>query len=1016
MTASTVVYSAASYQGPVLPPSPAIFSFGATSWTVRNDFQIAAGDTFNTTAPAFNAKLGVYYGLFDSGTDLSGSVPTSAHLIDNAGTINLTLASGAAAAILSDPNALPGGNINNDASATLKVSAAAGVAYGLWSGSTPIVANAGQWLVNGAAGAYGVNAWSGAPIGPGYGFANAATGTMIVSSSGGAATGVSFHNATRILNAGVLTVSGVGLANGVVEGGFEAGVIRNDGAITVTASGPGAVANGVDVSGAGAVSNGHLREPTPNLINSGTITAQTAIRVEYGGYTPFSFVSVNLVNSGTINGDINLGGSWSTVSNTGHINGDILLFYGSDLIDLRGGAFAGSITIDPLNKSGRTTSDPVSQDPVSDTIFTGSGSSLIKVVGGDASLTVAVTGGAGGQTTVQFDEAIGQASFTHNADGSWTVAAGGDGTETLTNVQTLVFTDKRVTLAQPLSAGAAPSLVATNGASASIGYGAVTAAVTDITNTALSITGVTMAAGFSGAGTVSLNAANHTIVFSPAAGFAGTATATVNVADAAGNTTSQSLNLTAVVQASPPMVTLPNTPITTVNGNVTTIETFSPTGVLISTETITVNGGNTQTQFFDATGTQTSASIKQVNGAITQLQNFDGNWNQLNASITNNLGGGNSIVQNFNGSWVQTGAVITTVNGSTTQVQNFDPNWAQQSASITQVNGAVTQTQNFDANWNQTSANLTTNLGGGLVESQNFDAHWTQTSASITSHPSANQTEIQNFNASWVQTSATIATVANGQTTTQSFDGGWTFQGATIDTPNPDAALSDRLDTYGPNWNPLTEVDTFLNGGQSYFTYGTSGGGQSFTAASGHSTTFIFTPGQITGDAIAGLHSNNVGGSLHDVIDFEGYGAGAHLVQVDSTHWQVVSTGHATETFTLTGGAVLAAGDYAFVAANTTLTSSSLGDGAGAGTASTAGGISTLQPATSGIVAQSVGGGTTAPAGASSIGDTVSPPSAAVFNQFAATGFSVSSDGGAGPVTTMPPIYSSLMIASPQQA
>ena len=829
------------------------------------------------------------------------------------------------------------------AGASFSVSAGAGNAYGMVAYSTaPDVMNAGKITVTGPGTAFGFDESQIDPLGgTGSPFTNAATGTITVTSSGGTAIGVAFLNATAVVNQGAISVSGVGSATGIIQDGFQFGSIENDGSITVTASGPGAGACGIDVSG-----NSNNLPPGSNVINTGTIIAQTALRISYGGS---SQVVVGLVNSGIIQGDINLGASVARVVNTGQITGNILLFYANDLIDLRGGSFTGSIVIDPVDKSGLTTADTVYQDPVSDTVYTGSGASLVKIVGGDLNLNVAVTGSAGGQTTVQYDETLAQAKFTHNADGSWTVAAGSDGTETLTNVQSLAFTDKTISLAQPLSAGASLTAAATNGAAAAIAYGAVSGAVTDIIATALSVTGAAMAAGSSSAGTVSLNGTNQTVVFTPAAGFAGTAVVNVTVTDGDGLSVVQPVDVNVVVQASAPVVTPTNTTSTTVNGNVTTIQTFSPTGTLISTETITVNGTKTQTEDFNAAGTQTAATITQVNGAFTQVQNFDGNWNQLNASITDTEGGGNSVVQNFDGSWNQTGAVVTTVNGSKTQVQTFNPSWVQLSATITTVNGAVTQTQNFDGNWNQTSANLTYALAGGGVKSQNFDGDWQQTSASITSHPAANQTQVQIFNASWQQTSATVATVANGQTTTQSFNGSWVFQGATIDTPNPDAALSDRLDTYGANWNPLTEVDTFLNGGQSYFTYGTSGGGQSFTAAAGHSTTFIFTPGEIAGDAIAGLHTLNLGGAIHDVIDFEGYGAGAHLLQVDATHWQVVSTNNATESFTLTGGATLAAGDYAFVASGSNLTSASVG-----GAAST--------------------------------------PSAALFSQFAASGLGAAAD------------------------
>jgi hypothetical protein len=85
------------------------------------------------------------------------------------------------------------------------------------------------------------------------------------------------------------------------------------------------------------------------------------------------------------------------------------------------------------------------------------------------------------------------------------------------------------------------------------------------------------------------------------------------------------------------------------------------------------------------------------------------------------------------------------------------------------------------------------------------------------------------------------------------------------------------------------------------------------TAATGQSTTFVLDPGQVAGDTISGLHTLNLGGSVHDVIDFEGFGSSAKLTQVDATHWMISSASDPGETFTLSGGATLAAGDYAFI-------------------------------------------------------------------------------------------------------
>jgi hypothetical protein len=462
-------------------------------------------------------------------------------------------------------------------------------------------------------------------------------------------------------------------------------------------------------------------------------------------------------------------------------------------------------------------------------------------------------------------------------------------------------------------AGAAPVTTATNGATASFAATRLASLITNDYLGELSITSATLDPSSTGDGTVSFNAATDTASFTPAAGFAGTTVIDLNVSDGIGGSVVQAWDVNVVVQASAPVVVAPNTTTTSVNGNVTTLTTYSPTGALISTEVTSVTANETVSTFSDATGTRYAATITQtLGGGETEVQNFNGTWQQQTASLTWNQGGGNSEVQNFDGSWNMTSAVVTTVSGATTIVQNFDSHWNQTSATYTIINGDVTETQHFDAHWTQTSANLTIALANGAVESQDFNANWQQTDATLTTHPSANVTEIQTFDANWVQTGASEITVNGTQTTTQTFDANWNMTGATISNALNSSTITTKLDTYGPTWNPLTEVDTAPNGGQSFFVYGQAGGGQSFTAATSHSTTFVFDPGQITGDTISGLHSLNLGGSIHDVIDFEGYGAGAHLTQIDATHWQIVSTGHASETFTLTGGATLGTGDYFF--------------------------------------------------------------------------------------------------------
>jgi serralysin len=75
---------------------------------------------------------------------------------------------------------------------------------------------------------------------------------------------------------------------------------------------------------------------------------------------------------------------------------------------------------------------------------------------------------------------------------------------------------------------------------------------------------------------------------------------------------------------------------------------------------------------------------------------------------------------------------------------------------------------------------------------------------------------------------------------------------------------------------------------------------------------FLFVRGEAHGDAVADFAGN--GSRAGDVLKFSGYGSGATLVRVDSTHLQVNSgDGHVHEMITLNNAASLVASDYLFV-------------------------------------------------------------------------------------------------------
>jgi hypothetical protein len=440
----------------------------------------------------------------------------------------------------------------------------------------------------------------------------------------------------------------------------------------------------------------------------------------------------------------------------------------------------------------------------------------------------------------------------------------------------------------PPMAGSTPTLTSNNGVSVSIDLASV---VTDPDGVSLSIAAAGLAPGSQGAGTLSLENGGDgmTIAFTPAAGFAESAVADVTF-NYVGGSFVQAVDFDVVVQASSnPAAPTPqiDTVVQAEDGAATFYTTYAPGGALVGVESVIPYGDTVVSVWHDATGADVSAQIVQnLPGSETVTQNFDGSWNQLNATITT-VYGNETVTQAFDPSWNLTGATITTASGGQTVVQIFSAGWHLTSAMITTVNGEQTVTQDFDGDWNQTSATVSTVYGDQTVD--------------------------QNFDATWNQTSSTVVTVQGDQTITQNFDAAWNMKGGTILTVVNSGGLATKLDTYNANWTPVSEVDTATDGSQSWFVYGQAGGFETFTAATGHSTTFVLDPGQVQGDTINGLHTLNLGGSTHDVIQFDGFGADAILRPLGGSLWQI-SYGHGQEeSFALTGGALLSTGDYLFV-------------------------------------------------------------------------------------------------------
>ncbi|HEY1425058.1 MAG TPA: NF038122 family metalloprotease [Caulobacteraceae bacterium] len=453
-----IVYSASAYIPPALPTSAPIF--GLTSITIREDFVLFKGETFKpvTLLQDHNSSTGDYYGMLDSAQGFNALLGTTPHDIESFGAMNIARSAGDVDGVLFDGSMAAGaGTFTIEAGGVLQVTASGGKARGFYTGDfSPAVTNNGRMTISGHGDSYGLFASQGDPLTSTVPvLTNGASGTLTVTSSTGAAYGVWLNNGSYVTNDGSIAVTGSTSAYGLWCDNFSGGAtgeITNTGTITVSASGAGAKAYGLWLGGLaqnGPFPGTYAITTFQNIRNSGTIKAPVAIMDDEAGFTPQQFLSLNIANTGTIDGVINLGGSYSEITSTGSIDGNILLFYGSDDIDLRGGAFQGAIVIDPTDVSGLTQSSVTKPAAVTDTIYTPAAGAVIDLVGGDSKLRVNVTDTATGAATFHFDVASTAAVVSRGPGESWTITAGVDGTVTVTNGAVLEFSDKTLVLPAP---------------------------------------------------------------------------------------------------------------------------------------------------------------------------------------------------------------------------------------------------------------------------------------------------------------------------------------------------------------------------------------------------------------------------------------------------------------------------------------------------------------------------------------------------------------------------------------
>ncbi|MBO9502946.1 calcium-binding protein, partial [Brevundimonas sp. A19_0] len=240
-------------------------------------------------------------------------------------------------------------------------------------------------------------------------------------------------------NSGEIYANAVGDAYGVNLG--TVGGINNSGSITVQGGGANVmgirVVSGNNVSNAGEISVSsergtgigiYMRADAYNITNTGTIDADIAINAS--GH--FSYASGYLLNTGTIRGDVLLGGAPDLVLNEGVLYGPVHMGQGDDQFDGSAGAQGGEI-------HGGQGQDHIVGGIGIDLLFGDEGSDTLWGGLGDDKLN----GGTGDDFAVFSGS---QAQYDWSVDGNIVTITGPDGTDVLTDVELLRFDDGLVSL------------------------------------------------------------------------------------------------------------------------------------------------------------------------------------------------------------------------------------------------------------------------------------------------------------------------------------------------------------------------------------------------------------------------------------------------------------------------------------------------------------------------------------------------------------------------------------------
>jgi hypothetical protein len=312
---------------------------------------------------------------------------------------------------------------------------------------------------------------------------------------------------------------------------------------------------------------------------------------------------------------------------------------------------------------------------------------------------------------------------------------------------------------------------------------------------------------------------------------------------------------------------------------------YAADGTLLGSVDSFVNGSATQHDYMGPSGSAYAHLLVTSSGATVTMQDVDGAWNTQDAQEIIAGGGdaGSYDALQFNSAWVFQGATGVQVEGNTTYTERFDSAWAFQGATAVDVEGSTTYTEQFDSGWNFQGA-TSVDLEAGATYTDRFDPSWTFQGATVV-QVSGNTTFTEQFNSAWAFQGATTVQSYGATNIDQSFDSSWTLTGYSVVS-----ALGGGLSqtaTYTAN-NVLTGVS------EQQVTSGTAGP-EVFTGGTGVATTVVFTPGAIDGDAFASFVTGQ------DRLEFDGYGPGAALTEIDATHWRLTALGHASEVFTVTG-------------------------------------------------------------------------------------------------------------------